>query len=257
MYGVAIGDLLGSKYEFNNIKTKDFELFQNDMFITDDTVMTCAVMEALLGGGGIRDSIKKWFWKYPYESYGVNFRYWVMSGCKGNQDSKGNGSAMRISPVGLWAKDEDECRELVREFTLPSHAHPDGLKGAEATAMMVYLAKRGEGRFEMLERFRKYYPEEVDLDAVRADMEYWGEVCYNTVPQAMECFFQSVSFEDCMRNCISIGGDSDTIGAIAGGVAEAYYGVPEAFLVRLGRFMPEDILSVFERFYDACERRNG
>lgn len=255
MYGVAIGDLLGSKYEFRNIKTKDFELFQKDMFITDDTVMTCAVMESLLDNVDIRQSIIKWFHRYPRESYGVHFANWVLSGCKELQFSMGNGSAMRVSPVGMWARNEQEVKALSRKVTYPSHCHPDGLKGAEATAMMVFLARHNMGRFKLEDRFRKYYPKRVNLDKVRADMEYWGAVCYNTVPQAMQCFFESVGFEDCMRNCISIGGDSDTIGAIAGGVAEAYYCIPEPFLVKLGKFMPEDIADVFERFYNACEKR--
>lgn len=255
MYGVAIGDLLGSKYEFNNIRTKNFALFQSDMFITDDTVMTCAVMESLLYGKDIRKSISKWYHRYPMASYGTHFRWWVDGGCKGDNPSMGNGSAMRVSPVGMFAHTEEEVRRLSRAVTYPSHCHPDGLKGAEATAMMVFLARQGCGRFVMETRFREYYPQGVDLDAVRSDTTYWGAMCYNTVPQAMECFFRSVDFEDCMRNCISIGGDSDTIGAIAGGVAEAYYGVPEPFLVMLGEFMPDDIQNVFWHFYDECARR--
>lgn len=255
MYGAVIGDILGSKYEFHNIKTKDFELFQDDMFITDDTVMTCAVMESLLDGVDIRESIKKWFYRYPKESYGVHFAQWVLSGCKGNNPSQGNGSAMRISPVGMWADSEEEVRELSRKLTYPSHCHPDGLKGAEATAMMVFWARLGYGQGKLERLFKaKYYPENIDLNVYRNDTTYWGAVCSNTVPQAMECFFRSRSFDDCMRNCISIGGDSDTIGAIAGGVAEVYYGIPEPFLAEMGMYLPLDVKTTLRRFYYAVNK---
>ena len=255
MYGAVIGDILGSKYEFHNIKTKDFELFQDDMYITDDTVMTCAVIESLMDGVDIRKSIKKWFYRYPNESYGVHFAHWVLSGCRGVNPSNGNGSAMRVSPVGMWASSEEEVRDFSRAVTYPSHCHPDGLKGAEATAMMVYWARLGYGRMKLEKLFKeRYYPEDIDLDAYRNDTTYWGAVCNNTVPQAMECFFKSVSFEDCMRNCISIGGDSDTIGAIAGGVAEAYYGIPEPFLVEMGMYLPLDVETTLGRFYRAVNK---
>lgn len=250
MYGAIIGDILGSKYEFHNIKTKNFKLFDEDMFYTDDTVMTCAVCTTLLDYFPITESIKKWYRRYPDESYGTHFRAWVEGGCKGISHSMGNGSAMRISPVGMCAENEEDVRRISRKLTMCSHSHPDGMKGAEATAMMVYLARNGWTKDDLERRFHEdYYAQKPDLDALRNDTTYWGEMCYNTVPQAMECFFRSVSFEDCMRNCISIGGDSDTIGAIAGGVAEAYYGVPAPFLVRLGHYLSHEILDVLELFY--------
>ena len=255
MYGVAIGDLLGSKYEFNNIKTKDFELFQPDMFVTDDTVMTCAVIETLLDGVEPVESFLKWYRRYPRESYGGGFRNWLENRGSYKSRSCGNGSAMRVSPVGWLAKTKEEVVSNSRLVTWNSHFNPDGFRGAEATAMMVFWAKSGMKKKDMEENFKGlYYNEHIDLNKVRNDPTYWGELCYNTVPQAMECFFSSENFEDCIRNCISIGGDSDTIGAIAGGVAEAYYGVPEDFLEKLYDYLPDDIAKTLARLYKESEK---
>ena len=257
MKGAIIGDIIGSAYEFNNIDTKVFPLFNRRSSFTDDTVMTCAVAKALLEPE--RDTsevIQELGRRYPDAGYGARFICWVFADKPEPYNSYGNGSAMRVSPVGLLAKTEDEVKELSARVTAVSHNHPEGMKGAECTAMCIFLARQGKS-MEELRRFveENYYTLDKTCKQYRIEQNrhHGQEICQISVPQALECFFESTSFEDCMRNCISIGGDSDTIAAIAGGIAEAYFGVPEAIWETAKGYLTEELLEIVERLYRAAD----
>ena len=234
MIGAIFGDIVGSVYEFDNIKTKDFKLFSEKCEFTDDTVMTVAVAEAHLMWDRAGDTEKfkeilikvmhSYGKKYPYACYGGHFGLWLTLGETEPYGSYGNGSAMRVSPVAWYADSFEECIELAEATAAVTHNHPEGIKGAIVTAGAAYLARTGADMCEIRAFVEKYYDMRFTLDSIR-DSYYFNETCQETVPQAMQAFFESVSFEDAIRNGISIGGDSDTLCAITGAVAEAYYGL--------------------------------
>ena len=235
LYGAIFGDIVGSLYEWDNIKTKDFELFDEDSFFTDDTVMSIAVACALNECRGNYDTLSQIAtgfmqmlgMRYFGAGYGFNFKQWLCSENPQPYNSFGNGAAMRISAVAYFAKSLQEVKELSYKITSVSHNHPEGIKGAEATAVAIFMALQGKSKEEIKEYIVKnYYPIDFTLDEIRPTYEF-NETCQETVPQALEAFFEAENFEDAIRNAISIGGDSDTIAAICGSIAEAYYGVPE------------------------------
>lgn len=235
MYGAIFGDIVGSIYEFNNIKTKNFKLLDEDSFFTDDTVMTIAVGTALELTKGNRDELSKTTvatmqslgLKYFDAGYGYNFKQWLLEDNPQPYNSWGNGAAMRISPVAYFADTLDEVKDLSYKITAISHNHPEGIKGAEATAVAIFLALQGKSKEEIKEHImQNYYPLDFTLEEIRPTYKF-SPSCQNTVPQALQAFFESENFEDAIRNAISIGGDSDTLAAITGSVAEAHYGVPE------------------------------
>ena len=229
MLGAVIGDVVGSRYEFNNIKTKDFELFGKGCYATDDTVMTCAVAEVLINKKQndkdyIIDTLKKWGKRYPQAGYGGHFGCWVLGNEREPYNSYGNGAAMRVSAVGWIAESEEEVKDLSRRVTEVTHNHPEGIKGAEVVAMCIYYAKQGKDKAFIKEYVEKYYNLDFDYDDLRKTYIHAEEICQNTVPQAIFCFLISDSFEDCLRTTISIGGDCDTTAAISCAIVEAYYG---------------------------------
>ena len=235
LYGAIFGDIAGSVYEFDNIKTKDFDIFDEFSFFTDDSVMSIAVACALTECRGNYDDLSlktiKWMKQlgreYPDAGYGGHFAQWLFTQNSEPYNSWGNGSAMRISAVAYFAKTLEEVKDLSYKVTAVSHNHPEGIKGAEATAVAIFLALQGKSKEEIKEYIvQNYYPINFTLDKIRPFYVFHSS-CQETVPQALEAFFESESFEDAIRNAISIGGDSDTIGAITGSVSEAYYGVPE------------------------------
>ena len=235
MIGAIIGDIVGSRFEWDNIKTKAFELFTPDCSFTDDSVMTLAVAQAILNSGGDLDALEREAVacmralgkRYPLAGYGGRFTMWLLSKNPKPYNSFGNGSAMRVSPCGFAAKTLDEAVAMADAVTKVTHDHPEGMKGAEATAAAIFLARSGKSKEEIREHIvQNYYPLCFTLDEIRPDYTF-DVTCQGSVPQALEAFFESESFEDAIRNAISIGGDSDTIAAITGGVAEAFYGVPE------------------------------
>lgn len=227
--GAIIGDVCGSKYEFHNIKTKDFKIFSNGCTFTDDSVMTVAVMDMCINGDfsmmNIVDTFKKWGHKYPSAGYGGMFYHWLFSNDDLPYNSCGNGSAMRISPIGYYAKSEEEVIELATKVTEVTHNHPEGIKGAITTAMLIYKAYHGATKEELRDYALSMYPSisELDYDELVLNYSHEDEICQVTVPEAIYCFLISDSFEDCLRTTISIGGDCDTTAAISGAIAEAYY----------------------------------
>ena len=257
MVGTVIGDIVGSIYEFNNIKTKNFVFFGSGCEATDDSIMAIAVADAIMesqdSGKPFKDVLRKKFVEYgrkypwPMGGYGGRFKQWLVSSVHTPYNSCGNGSAMRVAACGFAAKTVEEARELAKQSAEITHNHPDGIAGAQAVAEAIFLAKSGCSKAEIANAVKKYYPVLPDIDVIRPTYG-WGAVCSNTVPEAVSCFLQSTDFEDAIRNAISIGGDSDTIGAIVGGIAEAYYGVKRNFAFVAKTKLPVDLRKVLMRF---------
>lgn len=248
MLGAIIGDIVGSRFEFHNIKTKKFKLFTKDSRPTDDSIMTAAVDNCLLNGyqnnpADIVNTLKEWGKGYPNAGYGARFYYWVLGDETEPYYSYGNGAAMRVSGVGWFAKSEEEVKMLSKAVTEVTHNHPEGLKGAEVTAMCVYYARIGKSKEFIRDYIYSQYPETATLDYEELRRTYYHgeEICQNTVPQALFCFLISDSFEDCLRTTISIGGDCDTTAAISCAVAEAFYGIPRDIVDEAWEYIPQDI----------------
>ena len=257
MLGAIIGDIVGDVYEFDNIKTKNFDFLGNYNSFTDDTVMTISVAKALIlwNRKGSLDEFKSILIstmheignKYPDCGFGGCFATWIYFKNTEPYNSWGNGSAMRVSPCGFFANSLVEAQELAKASAEITHNHPEGIKGAVATASAIFLAREKKSKAEIKKYIcENYYNIDFTLDEIRPTYSF-NESCQNTVPQALECFFESTDFEDAIRNCVSIGGDSDTLGAICGGIAEAYYGIPEEIekkaLEYLDEFLFNELIS--------------
>lgn len=258
MIGAIIGDIVGSVYEFDNYRSKNFTLFTNKCFFTDDTVMTVAIANALIKSEKLQDvadnavaEMQRLGRKYPYCSYGGRFSQWLRSGNPTPYGSYGNGAAMRVSPVGFFAKTLEECKTLSNEVTKVTHNHAEGLKGAECVACCVFLAKHGYDKKVLRVFAEKYYSLDFTIDEIR-DSYKFNETCQNTVPQALQAFFESESFEDAIRTAISVGGDSDTLAAITGAIAEAFYGVPGDLQKRAMGYLDDSLKCAVNAFYEKC-----
>lgn len=234
MLGAIIGDIVGSRFEFNNIKRKRFELFTPECFTTDDSIMTLAIAKAImdskpdhsdLGACAVR-AMREVGQPYPHCGYGGSFLRWMYSDNPQPYGSYGNGAAMRVSPCGYAASSLEEAKAMSRAVTEVTHNHPEGIKGAEATTVAIYMARTSSTLEEIRDEINAhYYPMDFTLDGIRESYQF-NETCQQTVPQALMAFFESTDFEDAIRNAISLGGDSDTLAAITGGIAQAYYGIP-------------------------------
>ena len=278
MLGAIIGDIAGSRFEWKNHKSKDFELFNHECSFTDDTVLTAAVAKAIMetekkvepspGRYGFSEEyyallgemtvkyMQEIGRNYPYAGFGTRFHGWLFSNNPEPYNSYGNGSAMRISPAGLAARSETEAIYLSKAISEVTHNHEDGLKGAEATTMAIYMAGHGFTKEEIEEKISTdYYPLDFMLDDIRE--EYSFDVsCKGSVPQAIKAFLEAESFEDTIRTAISIGGDSDTIAAIAGAIAEAFYGVPEDLKKEALGYLDDNLREIYkdwEDFLGKCE----
>lgn len=257
MFGAIIGDIIGSRFEFDNCKSKEFELFTNTCDYTDDTVMTLAVAKALLLYDAITDmdAFKRELVRvmhevgmpHPHCGYGGRFCTWMMKNYTEPYGSFGNGSAMRVSPVAWFAGSLDECEKLAAATAEVTHNHPEGIKGAVAVAGAIYLARTGHSMAEIREYAERFYPIDFTLDEIRPDYDF-VETCQGSVPQALEAFFESTGFEDAIRNAVSIGGDSDTIADMAGAIAEAYYGVNREMKDIALSYLDLDLLDIAEEF---------
>lgn len=228
MIGAIIGDIVGSVYEFNNHRSKDFPLFAERAFFTDDTVLTVALAETLLQGGDYGEAMRRWYRLYPRASYGGRFRDWARTLEAGPYYSWGNGSAMRVSPVGFAFDNMDLVLKRADDSAQPTHNHPEGIKGAQSVAASILLARQGASKDEIRRHVETEfeYDLEPSLDEIRKDYEF-DVSCQGTVPPAIRAFLEAEDFEDAIRNAISLGGDSDTLACITGSIAEAYFGVPE------------------------------
>ena len=254
MLGAIIGDIVGSRFEFNNHRSKDFDFFAEGCSVTDDSIMTLAIAKAILACEGDWERLGEFAVKhmqaigrkYPSCGFGGMFYGWVFSQAQPEPyNSFGNGAAMRVSPCGFMARTEDEAKLLSQKVTEVTHNHPEGLKGAEATTVAIFLARNGVTIDEIKKRMEKdYYALNFTLDSIRASYRF-DETCQGTVPQAIRAFIESVSFEDAIRNAISIGGDSDTLAAITGGIAEAYYGIHQTLKHEALAFLDRELLGYY------------
>ena len=256
MLGAIIGDIVGSRFEWNNIKTKEFEFLTYQCFPTDNSIMSLALAQAILVSkpdySDLSENAVKCMQSvgrhYPDCGYGGRFQVWMFSDDPQPYGSCGNGSAMRVSAAGFAAESLAQAKELSHKVTEVTHNHPEGIKGAEATAAAIYLAKTGSSLLEIRDYIDKnYYPMNFTLDGIR-DTYQFNEICQETVPQALMSFFESTGFEDAIRNAISIGGDSDTLAAICGGVAEAYYGIPTDIRKHALTFLDERLMKILVAF---------
>lgn len=248
--GAIIGDIIGIPYEFirPRMLSKDFPLFQQRCRVSDDSVMTVANMEWLMGRdlvSAMRDLANR----YPKAGYGGMFRKWINDTKMGPYNSLGNGSAMRVSPVAWVAKDLDECRRLARRSAEVTHNHPEGIKGAEAVASAIWMAKHKAPKAVIKNYIEENFGYDLDttVDKIREDYAF-DATCPGSVPQAIRCFLEGESYEDTVRNAVSLGGDTDTQAAIAGGIAEAYYGIPQDIINRALKFIPDDLLNSIKQF---------
>lgn len=261
MYGAILGDIIGSPFEFDRgDKTKDFKLFSRRSHFTDDSVMTLAVCEALLKVGqdatvkeiedAVITSMQSWGRRYPHEGYGGYFRRWLTARHPEPYNSFGNGSAMRVSAAG-WLYDSLEKTRVVAKATANvTHNHPEGIKGAEATASAIFMARNGSSK----EEIKKYIENEFHYDLNRTLDEirpsfHMDETCQKTVPEAIIAFLEARDFEDAIRNAVSLGGDTDTLGAITGSIAEAYFGISETLISECRNRINKDMRDVVDTFY--------
>ena len=260
MYGAILGDIIGSPYEFDRgNKSKDFPLFSRNSTYTDDSVMTLAVADALLSlppeatDEDIRwkliQSMQTYGRKFPYAGYGGMFLRWLKSPNPQPYGSYGNGSAMRVSSVGWLFDDLQTVRHMARLSAEVTHNHPEGIKGAEATASAIFLARTGSSKSEIKAYIEAnfHYNLSRTCDEIRPGYRH-VESCQETVPEAITAFLEGDSFEDVIRTAVSLGGDCDTLTAIAGSIAEGFYGVPEELKQQCRTRLPEDLRKVLQRF---------
>ena len=262
MYGAILGDIIGSPYEFDRgNKTKDFPMFSARSHFTDDTVMTLAVAEAFMGApddeGVIRQrlvrSMQKWGRCYPGAGYGTRFCDWLDMENPQPYYSWGNGSAMRVSAVAWLYHDLDAVRRMARLSAEVTHNHPEGIKGAEATAAAIFLARTGSGKEEIKACIETEFCYDLSrtCDEIRPSY-YHVESCQQTVPEAVTAFLEGDSFEDVIRTAVSLGGDCDTLTCIAGSIAEGFYGVPDELKQACRDRLPGDLRDLLFRFDEAC-----
>ena len=252
-YGAIIGDIVGSVYEWNWIKTKEFDLFTPGCDYTDDSVCTAAVANILLDEIPFAAQVlRQWCRNHPYRGYGGLFSSWIDNDNMGPYHSYGNGAAMRVSPAALLNRNQLLADALASadRVTEITHNHPEGIKGARATTHAIWLAFQ-ECRPERIRATIEHeygYDLSRTVDDIRPHHKF-NEICQNTVPEAITCALESTSFEDAVRNAISLGGDSDTLAAIAGAIAEAMFGVPRDLVEKAKQYLPSDIIEVMERLY--------
>lgn len=270
MYGAIIGDIAGSIYEFGTMKTKEFPLFTEEKDFTDDSVMTLAVAMALTqwkqDGGDLHEHMITHMRKmgnrfpFPMGAYGRGFKLWLNSHDPQPYNSCGNGSAMRVSPCGLIARTLEEALELAKISSEVTHDHPEGIKGAQATAAAVFLAKTRHRKQEIRDYIHEnFYPMDRTCDEIRPTYRFDG-TCQGTVPEAIIAFLESETYEDAIRNAISLGGDSDTLGAITGSIAWTFYRFEEhdstedmwKLQFEADEFLPDDIIRFIDEFDRLC-----
>ena len=256
MLGAVIGDIAGSRFEWKNRKCKDFTMFAPSCSITDDSVMTLAVAQALLDSEEGRERLapaavrrmQSFGRRWARGCYGGSFARWLLSEDPRPYGSYGNGAAMRVSACAWAASSLDDALDMARRVTAVTHDHPEGLKGAAAVTSAIWLAREGESRSAIRDFLeRHFYTLDLTLDQIRPNYDF-DVSCQGSVPQALTAFLESTDFEDAIRNAVSLGGDSDTIAAIAGSVAEAFYGIPRALRVEALTYLDEELKGVVEAF---------
>ena len=251
MIGAIAGDIIGSVYEHRPIKTKDFPLFDTRSRFTDDSVLTVAVADSILTGRPYMESMREIGRRHPHAGYGGSFIRWLFSHDPLPYNSWGNGAAMRVSPVGFAFDTEDEVLQQAQKTAEISHNHPEGIKGAQATALAVFLARTGHAKQEIRKQIKQRFGYDLNREVDDIRPGYAFDVsCQGTVPEAIIAFLDSASYEDAVRNAVSLGGDSDTLACITGGIAEAFYGeVPSHIRKKVKELLPPDLWEITEKFY--------
>jgi ADP-ribosylglycohydrolase len=252
MKGAIIGDIVGSVYEFAAIKTKNFPLFTDASSFTDDSIMTIAVADALMHNLSFTAAFKKYgqLFPDPMGGYGGRFGAWLTSESNAPYNSFGNGSAMRVSPVGFFFNTEAKVLAEAARSSAATHNHPEGIKGAEATALAIFLSRTGKTKSEIRQRITAEFGYNLNftIDSIRASYRF-DETAQNTVPQAIVAFLDSTDFEDALRNAVSLGGDADTLACITGGIAEAFYKIiPPLMLAEYEARLPDDLKQIVAEF---------
>jgi len=250
MIGAIAGDIIGSVYEHYHIKTKDFPLFDSRCRFTDDSVLTVAVADSILTGRSYVESVREIGQRYPGVGYGGSFIQWLQSHDPRPYNSWGNGSAMRVSPIGFAFATEDEVLHQAEKTAEISHNHPEGIKGAQATALAIFLARTVHDKEEIRRQITLRFGYDLDrrVDDIRPTYTF-DVSCQGTVPEAIIAFLDSQSYEDAVRNAISLGGDSDTLACITGGIAEAFYGaVPSHIRTKVKEFLTPELWAITENF---------
>ncbi len=248
--GAIAGDIIGAPYEWSRIKTTEFPLFSAESDFTDDTVLTIAVADSILDGKDFTATMRDYGRRYPNRGYGGFFRRWLHSDSPQPYGSFGNGSAMRVSPTGFAASTLEEALELAKRSAEVTHNHPEGIKGAQATAAAIYLARTGHTKAQIRDYVTRAFGYDLGftLDEIRPTYRF-NETCQQTVPQAIVAFLESRDYESAIRLAVSLGGDSDTLACITGGIAAAYYKqMPEAIVQNTLSLLPEEFREVIRRF---------
>ncbi len=251
MLGAIIGDVIGSHFEWNNYKAKDFELFSSKSRFTDDSVLTFAIADSILNGRSYENAVMSYGNAYPEAGYGGRFKKWLKGAIKGPYNSWGNGSAMRVSPVGFAFVDETELLTEAEKSASITHNHPEGIKGAQAVALSIRLLLNGNSKEAIKTRIETDFAYDLSrkLDDIRPTYQF-DVSCQGSVPESIIAFLEATDFEDTIRNAVSIGGDSDTIASIAGAIASAYYPIPDTLRQNTLERLPPSLVRLLEAFED-------
>lgn len=250
MLGAIAGDIIGSVYEWYGIKTTEFPLFRQECDFTDDTVMTIATAHSILNDVDYAQSYRMFGRRYPNRGYGGYFRMWLATDEAGPYNSWGNGSAMRVSPVGFAFDTTKEVLQQAKKSAEVTHNHPEGIKGSQATALAIYLARTQNSRENIQKEISDRFGYDLKRTITEIRPQYQFDVsCRGTVPEAIIAFLESEDFEHAIRLAISLGGDSDTLACITGGIAQAYYGkIPNHIITEVRNILPAELLEIVDDF---------
>ena len=254
MLGAITGDIIGSRFEWNNHKSKEFPLFSPECHFTDDSILTIALAESILRKRPYDEVMREYVQRYPNAGYGGSFHRWANDPGAGPYNSWGNGAAMRTSPVGYAFDRPKDIMKYAERYASYTHNHPEGIKGAQTISTCIFMALNGATKEEIRENISTQFGYDLNrtVDEIRPDYTF-DVSCQGSVPEAIICFIESIDFEDAIRNAISIGGDSDTLACITGSIAEAFYtGVPEEIWEQAKGYLDQDLLAVVDEFHDKC-----
>lgn len=251
--GAIFGDIIGSAYEFHRTKNYDFKLYTKHSNFTDDTVCTIAIAYALVNHKSFSETLRKWCRKYFWAGYGGNFRQWIYQEPALPYGSWGNGSAMRVSPVGVWSKTLEESDALAKASAEVTHNHPEGIKGAQSVANAIFMSLQGNSKEHIKDFIERTYGYDLSRKYEEIKQDYRFEVsCMRSVPESIICFLESHDYESAVRLAVSMGGDADTMACIAGGIAAAFYGsIPDVIMEECMRRLPEEMKEIIEKFNSA------
>ncbi len=250
MIGAIAGDIIGSAFEWRNVKTKDFQLFSASSMFTDDTVLTVAIADCILNGKDYARTLKEYGRRFPHAGYGGMFLRWLQTDSLQPYNSYGNGSAMRVSPIGFAFSTLTDVLREAEKSAAATHNHPEGIKGAQAIASAIFLARKNATKKEIRDYITAHFGYQLNqtLDEIRPSYQF-DETCQGSVPQAIIAFLESNDYEDAIRNAISIGGDSDTIACMTGGIAQAYYqSIPDSIVERVKSLLEPELLRIVDLF---------